>query len=341
MDEKIFDDLKILFKFKLFQSLEFLMKRFVSLLILGSLGACATLPDKQRTEYLSTSIPFTIFDNRILVPVIIDGKGPFTFIFDTGGGLTNTITPEVARKLKLSTVKTKDETGAGNATVSASQAKVARYSVGGLILENQEFEILDLSTIKKTFNFPELDGIIGFNVLGPPITCIDYEKQILTFKGGSADCFPGASEVIPYQLNDSIPVIQGAVSGVPAKFYLDTGDRSAFTIFKKFAESSKLIKEFDGKPIVISGRGIGGGIPAKLAVLNELSLGSRMRLPNVLTRLPLTTGGMFVKSDFSGNIGNEALRRFNLIFDYGKQEVTFVKNNHFNDSYIFVPPPNQ
>jgi hypothetical protein len=75
MDEKIFDDLKILFKFKLFQSLEFLMKRFVSLLILGSLGACATLPDKQRTEYLSTSIPFTIFDNRILVPVIIDGNG--------------------------------------------------------------------------------------------------------------------------------------------------------------------------------------------------------------------------------------------------------------------------
>ena len=32
----------------------------------------------------STTVPFTLFDNRMLIAVTLDGSGPFTMIVDTG-----------------------------------------------------------------------------------------------------------------------------------------------------------------------------------------------------------------------------------------------------------------
>ncbi|MES3038860.1 MAG: retropepsin-like aspartic protease [Bdellovibrionota bacterium] len=287
----------------------------------------------------SVTIPFILHDNRILLDVMINGKGPYKFIFDTGGSRSNSLTPEVAKELGLKVTKAENARGAGSNSVEAGTTTVENYSVGKLVARNQTMHVLDYSEIKRAFSFPRLDGIIGFDVLKKSITCIDNENKQITFKDGEADCFPNAERfVIPFRLDHDTPVISGKVNGIPTEFIVDTGDRSAFSLFQKFAASSGLNRNFKGQPELITGVGIGGTIPAQLATLDEIQIGNRIKMKSVLSRLPSTTGGFFARSKLGGSVGNEILRRFNVIFNYPKNEMILVPNNHFEELYKFTPP---
>lgn len=248
------------------------------------------------------------------------------------------MTPETAKALGLLTEKGRDATGAGEAKVESHEAMVDSYSIGELTLSRQRFDVLDLSAIQKAFGFKRLDGIVGFDVLKKSITCIDNEKQLLILKNGKADCFGPQVTVIPFRLDHDTPVIKGSVNGIETEFIVDTGDRSAFSLFRKFAHKSDLEQIFKDRPEVISGVGVGGAIPAKMATLREIKLGSSLKIENVLTRMPTTKGGYFARSTLGGGVGNEILRRFNLILDYSRNEISLLKNSHFEDEFKFRGP---
>jgi predicted aspartyl protease len=285
------------------------------------------------------AIPFSLHDNRILVNVEINGSGPFSFIFDTGGARSNTLTPEAAKRLDLEMVDGLAAHGAGNGAVRSWKAKVQHLAVGSLSKEDQDFTILDLSRIKKAFSFPQLDGIIGFDVSHGSIVCIDFEKKLLIFTSESSRCFPmQKAEVIPFRIQGKTPIVKGSVNGIPGELVIDTGDRSAFSLFQRFAKRSGIEKQFEGKPEVISGVGIGGSIPARISSLSEVKLGESLQLKNVMARLPSMKSGYFAKDELLGSVGNEILRRFNVVLDYPKKEMILVPNQHFQDEYKFVAP---
>lgn len=225
------------------------------------------------------------------------------------------MTPETAKALGLLTEKGRDATGAGEAKVESHEAMVDSYSIGELTLSRQRFDVL-----KKS------------------ITCIDNEKQLLILKNGKADCFGPQVTMIPFRLDHDTPVIKGSVNGIETEFIVDTGDRSAFSLFRKFAHKSDLEQIFKDRPEVISGVGVGGAIPAKMATLREIKLGSSLKIENVLTRMPTTKGGYFARSTLGGGVGNEILRRFNVILDYSRNEISLLKNSHFEDEFKFRGP---
>lgn len=326
--------------------MDYFRQLFLPIMVFVFCSGCSTqqkkeseLGSKYNSQVGDVSVPFRIHDNRILVDVKVNDKGPYTFLFDTGGSRSNSISPEAAQELELRMQPGEAATGAGSGTQPTWDTEVKNYSVGSLTAYNQKMVVLDLSVIKKAFAFPRLDGIIGFDVLRKAITCIDFDNYILTFKDPGGDCFSNDEKaIIPLRIDRESPMIRGSVNGVETEFFVDTGDRSAFSLFKSFSVTSGIERRFAGKPEVISGYGIGGPIPAKLANIDELKLGSSVILKNVLSRLPLTTGGFFAKSKLGGSIGNEILRRFNIILDYSKSEIRLIKNRHFSDPYQFVPP---
>jgi predicted aspartyl protease len=294
---------------------------------------------KDAASIPEVAIPFHLHDNRILLNVEINGAGPFVFIFDTGGARSNTLTPEVAQRLGLKTVEGGAAHGAGNDAVRSWKTKVRRLSVGNIEKENQEFTILDLSRIKNAFAFSQLDGIIGFDVSRDSSVCIDFNKNLLIFTKKSRNCFPmQKAKVVPFRIQGKTPIIKGSINGIPGELVIDTGDRSAFSLFQKFAKRSGLEKQFDGKPEVISGVGIGGNIPARISNISEVRLGDHVVLRNVMTRLPSMKSGYFATDELMGSIGNEILRRFNVVLDYPKHEMILVPNQHFQEGYQFVAP---
>lgn len=292
---------------------------------------------KGRTE---TTVPFTLFDNRIMVSATLNGKKPLTFIFDTGG--SNIITPEVAESLGLATEQGDNVTGAGEKSVKSRNVKITDCTIGDLVLTNQNFRVVDFSEIRKRFNFKNLDGLLGYEVLQRAVATLDFERGTMTLTSPEAFISPqGYSAKIPFEIIDGDPVISGQICGIEGKILLDTGDRSAFTLFQKFADAHSLTGLYTG-PVLTTGYGIGGPISAKLGKIDTICLGrgnSNIELQMVMSRLPVMKGGSFATMDFAGSIGNEVLRHFNIVFNYVEKEVLLTKNRFFNEPYRFTPPP--
>ncbi|MCB0411961.1 MAG: aspartyl protease family protein, partial [Bdellovibrionales bacterium] len=125
------------------------------------LTSCSSM-DKTASDEVD-EVSFQYFDNRILLPIEINGKGPFYMVFDTGG--SNMLMPDAVRRLGLETKDAGFGGGAGDAQIPMQSTKVESYKVGNINMTNQDFLIMDLSPIKKAFGFENLDGIIGYELL--------------------------------------------------------------------------------------------------------------------------------------------------------------------------------
>src|SRR6476646_11852036 len=70
----------------------------------------------------------------ILLPVEVNGEGPFDFILDTGAG-TSLLSSDLAKKLKIKIISTKEGQSAGG-KISVSLAKVDSLAVGQAKLDD-------------------------------------------------------------------------------------------------------------------------------------------------------------------------------------------------------------
>src|SRR5437870_12098132 len=81
----------------------------------------------------------------ILLPVEINGQGPFKFILDTGAG-TSLLSSELAKRLEVKLLGSKEGQSAGG-KVSVSLARVDSRAVGDTKLHDVGVGIVELSHI--------------------------------------------------------------------------------------------------------------------------------------------------------------------------------------------------
>jgi len=308
---------------------------YLSLFAMILISACTTLDQTTKSD-LSNSVSFELLDNRMFVNVMIDGQGPFKFVFDTGG--SNCLTPEVAKKLNLTMKPIEDATGAGEQSVKAWKVQTNTFQIGGLKLSSQEFMVLDFAPIKNAFALPAFDGIFGFEFLQKYSARIDFvDKKISFLSLGAlpADGFAG----IPFILVGDKPVISAKINNLDARILIDTGDRSALTVFSNFRQNKEIKHVFDGRPSQITGYGIGGPIPAILSKVESLEIGSQVKMNNVVARAPITKGGFNAISNVNASIGNEILKQFDVVFDYQSKLFYFKPNKLYGQSTKFVSVP--
>lgn len=271
-------------------------------------------------------VPFELFDNRQLVRVRINGRGPFTFVVDTGG--RNLITPEAAEQLELELSDEFKTGGAGEQTVKAWRTRVGKIEAGEIFATDQSFIVLSLSDIKNAIGFKEFDGLLGAELFESLTARIDFERNEFTFTRPEKFEYAGGGDVIPLEFSGSIPQIEGEIDGARGKIAVDTGDRSSLTLYVPFYESEKIREKYPDRTRAVTGWGVGGAIPAEMIRLKKLKIGETS-VTDVVTRLPLVKSGAFARTDKIAGIGSGLLRRFNVIFDYRRKRIILEKNKNF------------
>jgi serine protease DegQ len=123
------------------------------------------------------SVPFdTIASRHMIVDVMVNGKGPYTLIFDTGAPIT-LIGSKLAREAKV--------TSGGFAALFSlfSQQKIDKLELGGIKLDKVDAIVLDHPIVMAIGQMTgkKIDGIVGFNVFGQYKTTIDYQAKTLSF----------------------------------------------------------------------------------------------------------------------------------------------------------------
>src|SRR5918911_3109846 len=187
----------------------------------------------------SISLPFDLIDNRIIIDMKINGRGPLRFIFDSGA--VSVISAESARELglKMEGTSTADG-GVGENRVERGETRISEVAVGDLRLTNQEFGVISFADTKYVFGSNRIDGIIGYPLFKRLVVKIDYEQRRLTFTRPEQFSYKGKGMIVPLDFDGHLPLVNGKLDGVPGIFVIDTGARSALILYGPFVEKNNL-----------------------------------------------------------------------------------------------------
>lgn len=277
----------------------------------------------------STTVPIDVLNNHLYLHVMLDGQGPFTFVFDTGGAFI--LTPETAAALKAHASGGAQIGGVGAKTESAQFAHVDRVQIGNATILSQDFLVLPIATGFGAIEGVKIDGMVGYELPDRFLTTIAYANSTLTLT------MPGtatpAGTAIPFFFDGTIPRVPISVDGVAADAELDTGNRGALDLFSPFLAAHPQLADKATTADGIAGYGVGGASYAKLG-RTDVAIGP-YTLSGVVTSFTTQTTGAFADPLGQSNVGGDFWKRFSLTLDYPQQRIYLAPNANYGAPFTY------
>jgi aspartyl protease/PDZ domain-containing protein len=275
-----------------------------------------------------TIVPIDLAENHVYLSVMLNGKGPYRFIYDTGGA--NIVDPAVAKEIGAVGSGSIQGGGVGATTESVSFANVDSLKIGDAVLRKQLFGVAPTRMGFGLSAGQPVDGLIGFEVLSRFITTFDYANRRVILRMPQAGVSTAGASIVPFVLYGRQPQFACAINGIAAQCAVDTGARNSVSLFAPFSASHPQVVPKTLSGIGVNGFGFGGAALGRLGRLPSLRIGS-YTLPNVVADYTAQTKGAFAAPFMAANIGGGIWKRFTLTLDYGKHIMVLVPNASFGE----------
>lgn len=284
---------------------------------------------------LITRFPFFLLSGGIIIVQarLDDFPDTLNFIMDTGSGGIS-LDSAVVDRLKL--VKTPSERILRGIAMMRKVSYVTNRTLHleNLEIEHLDFHINDYELLTSVYGL-RIDGIMGYSFLSRYIVKVDYDKNMLEVWTTGDIRYPRRGITLRPAIN-GIPVFDAAIAdarSVATRFYFDSGAGLCILMSEEFANDSSILAP--GKKVLITqAEGIGGKKPMKLTTLREVKIG-RYRFKKVPAHVFQDDYNVTSYPLLGGLIGNDLLRRFNLIINYGNKEIHLSPNTHFRDPFDY------
>jgi hypothetical protein len=271
-----------------------------------------------------TTVPFELIDNHVYLDVLLNGKGPYRFMFDTGG--QNVIDPAVAREVGAISSGIVQGAGVGAGTEDVSFAPLRSLRFGNAELRDQVFAVIPIRAGFGVAASATADGLIGAEVLARFVTVFDYASNKLTFKLPGA---PPAGSSVPFVFAGSQPQVPCALDGIATQCTIDTGSRSSLDLHAPFIAANPSVMPANAAAPGVNGFGVGGADIGRVGRLGSIEFGG-FDLKDQIAGFSLANSGAFAVPGIGANLGGGLLKRFNITFDYMHQIMSLVPNANYN-----------
>ena len=299
----------------------------------GALGAQETFvqPNARRI----TTFPFTTFTGGVMLVKAKLGDFPdsLNFILDTGSGGIS-LDSATCERLKLNPLPS-DKTILGIAGIR--QVKFVynqTLHLPGLTVDSLNFHVNDYDILTSVYG-DKIDGIIGYSFFTRYIVQINYDSmQVTVWSRGNFRYPRGGYMLRP--LIASLPIIGSQVRdarNVLARFYFDTGAGLCALLSTDFVSDSTLL-EPGRKIFSTQAQGLGGKANMQLTTIRELRVGP-YRFRKVPTYIFDDQYNVTSYPNLGGLIGNDILRRFNIILNYERRSIYLTPNSHYRDLFDY------
>lgn len=269
------------------------------------------------------SIPFELEkDGRVYVKGAVNGSQPFRFMLDTGA--TDLIINPESTKGKVDMTFDAKVTNTGTTGVS----EVKKSSSNTFCLGNQTFKGAPFLSISYA---PELwDGVIGLWFIRQQVTEINYDqRKINLYEHGSYA--PPANAIklkVEYVLDLPVVPVQVTVNGKTHSLRLevDTGSDRVLDLNTPFVQKHGL--EGTQEPFSISyvsGSEKEVGI-LKNVIFENIKIGAYC-LPRIPGAFSTLKQGIQSSAEMDGVMGNNLLKRFNLVCDLKEGYIYLIPND--------------
>ncbi|MFY9720035.1 MAG: aspartyl protease family protein, partial [Candidatus Cybelea sp.] len=277
----------------------------------------------------STTVPIELVENHVYLDVMLNGKGPYRFIFDSGG--SNIVDPAVAKEIGALGSGLAQGNGVGSQTVSISFARVAKLQVGDAVLTDQIFAV---APTRQGFGISAgrpVDGLIGWEVLARYVTTFDYAGSRVVLSMPASTQPPAGGHVVPFVLYGTQPQIACTIDGIPGECTIDTGARDTISFMTPFLAAHPQVAPATMTAVGVDGFGVGGPAMGRLGRLQTVGIDD-LQLTNLVADYPEQNTGALTAPFVAANIGGNLLRRFTVTFDYGNETMTLVPNAAFTQA---------
>ena len=315
-----------------------LLRNLIFLLLsLLSLGNPALAQEKfvQPPAKLLTRFPMTLFTGGVILLKARLGDFPdsLNFILDTGSGgisLDSTTSDRLKLKPELS-----DRTILGIAGVRQVRFLYNQtLHLPGLTVDSLNFHVNDYEILTSVYG-EKIDGIIGYSFFSRYIVGIDYDSnEVSVWSQGSFRYPRGAYNLRP--LIPNLPIISAMTvetRKIESRFYFDTGAGLCALFSTDFTTDSAILDPRK-KQYLTRAQGLGGKATMRLTTIRELKLGP-YRFHHVPTYIFDDTYNVTSYPNLCGLIGNDILRRFNVILNYDRRYISLTPNSHYRDLFDY------
>ena len=272
-------------------------------------------PDRLSLSAPNVSVPLTFFGGRPVVEVMINGKGPYRFIVDTGAAGT-VISNELARELKLPALQHAQMGRPGSSTpLDAYVTKIDSLEIGGARAEGMAAVYSDLSrltSMKPSEDAPR--GVLSAVNFPGWIISIDFIGARLGIEKGD---LPGADDRTTFEWtnSESIPTVPLRMADQTFQAHVDSGSGSGITLSTSSAARLKLTeKRLDKTPA----RFVDSSFPVTYAKLDAAVTIGKVVVTNPTIR--------YHDGSAPANIGQEVLHAFIVRVDAKNRRVQFIES---------------
>lgn len=270
-----------------------------------------------------TRIPFQIHNGHLFVQVSIDGSRPLNMAFDTGAR-ANLLHEDVAKELNF-TIDGVQRVNDASGIVSIKSSYKHELELAQIEMSGETFLLMNLDHLGDE-DLP-MDGVIGGSILDRYITEINFDASEIRFYERQG--FKAPSDFQEQSISLAafrVPILSGNLvledgTNIEGSYLIDTGAALAIRFNVPLVREQKLTQLL--KP----------NYPYTARALNSESTDYIGRLPKfeILghefhgfpVRMATDAGGVSGRSNVSGIVGTEILKRFNLIFNYREQLIYF------------------
>jgi hypothetical protein len=261
-----------------------------------------------------TTFPFQLINNHIYADVSVNGKGPYTFIFDTGG--VNVVTPRIAKELGIKSEGKMEGRGAGSGHMDFGLAKIGKLQLGAAEVKDQLFVVAPLDALAPVEGV-DMPGMVGFETFRRFVTRFDYGARTITLISPDSFDAKDAGAAVPFKFNGNMIEINATYAGNTGNYTIDTGSRSSLTFTTPYVAAHDLYR--GATPVdAVTGWGVGGPTRSRVLHGQPFLLGAET-VQSPVVEVSTDTSGATVDPAIAGNIGAGILKRWIVTLDYGHQ----------------------
>jgi len=316
---------------------------FIFLFLITTMGNAQPLGFSLPEGKSKVQFPIEIYNNLVVVPIILNHQLPLKFILDTGvrtsilteKAYSDILNLPYSRKLTIS--------GPGDArlvvayitnNVSLDMPGVQGRGHAMLVLEEDYLEL-------RNYLGTDVHGVLGYELFSRFIIQVDYERKLLTLMLPHRFKEKRKYHWIPAQIQDTKPYITtnlqlNDTTSLSAKLLVDSGASHGLFLETTSSEKIKVPPKHVRNTL---GRGLGGEITGEIGKIKSINLGNFV-LPDVVTNFPdpetyrdtlKASRGVFR----NGSLGGEILSRFTVIYDFPGEKIYLKKNSAFKKKFYF------
>lgn len=306
------------------------------LLLAGAVNAyCQDSPD---TSTPLAEIPFRLVGSHVMIELHVnDEKETSHFVFDSGAS-TTVIDKAFAKELKLKPDFEQSATGAGGSEVYqiCLQQKL-RFQ--NLEIEPVMFVLTDLSSLSSQMD-QKIQGITGIDFFKRYVVEINHSTRIIKLFSKDTKPVTSGYEAVKFENfgPSPIPVVEASFElcngeTFEGKFLLDTGAGLTLLLNTPFNKENN-VKQKSEKSFLREAGGLTRRTLYDTVKIKSVKFAGH-EFGEMEIELSNSTEGVTSQANVTGLIGNDLLKRFDIIADYANKTFYFRPNELIDEKFKF------